>query len=462
MRRRLIRGVATNTNNSQRLDTRTLLAYGSLGFPIAILGYPMTLFLHPYYAGELGLGLAAISTILLVSRLTDFITDPLMGWLSDRTRTPFGRRRPYVLLGLPVMMLGIYKLFMPDPPVDIWYMLIWNMVVYLGWTIMVLPYGAWGAELSDDYMDRARITAGRQVWTIAGLLGASVVIWFFQEVLQTPGSGDVLAGIGMTLLVLFPIVVAVLLLLVPEREINVVPRRQKWWKELTSMLKIGPFRRMVYVALAIVIGEASRHSVVVFFMDDVLQAGDRIGRTFILYYLMGVAAIPLWQALARKYGKHRSLAVAMSWSALMVLATAFLGAGDYNTFLVFFVLKGASFGAFAYLPLAIIADVVDVDTAVTRQKRAGIFFAVFGAVDKIGIAIGMFIALQVLNLTGYDPSQTIDQTGLWMIRLEYAVVPTFFFLLASCLVWNYPVTNERHSNLLQALKRRELREAAGG
>ena len=447
------------TRNERKIDLRTLVAYGSLGFPIAILGYPMTLFLHPYYAGELGLGLAAISTVLLVSRMTDFVTDPLMGWLSDRSHTRFGRRRPFVVLGLPVMMFGIYKLFMPEPPVDIWYMLIWNMVVYLGWTIMVLPYGAWGAELTDNYMDRARITAVRQVWTIAGLFGASVVIWFFQEVLDSPGSGDVLAGIGMTLLVVFPIVVAILLLLVPERQVDVVPKRQKWWRDLTSMMKIGPFRRMVYVALAIVIGEASRHAVVVFFMDDVLQAGDRIGRTFIFYYTMGVAAIPLWQWLAKKHGKHRSLAVAMTWSALMVLATAFLGAGDYNTFLVFFVLKGASFGAFAYLPLAIIADVVDVDTAVTRQKRAGIFFAVFGAVDKIGIAIGMFIALQVLNLTGYDPSREMNEAGLWMIRLEYAVIPTFFFLLASYLVWSYPVTNERHANLIEALERRRLREA---
>lgn len=136
-----------------------------------------------------------------------------------------------------------------------------------------------------------------------------------------------------------------------------------------------------------------------------------------------------------------------------------MGAGDYGTFLLFFVLKGASFGAFAYLPLAMMADVVDVDTAVTRQKRAGILFAVFGAVDKIGIAIGMFIALQVLNLTGYDPSREITEAGLWMIGLEYAVIPMFFFLLASYLVWNYPLTNARHANLIAALERRRLREA---
>ncbi len=444
----------------------TLLAYGSLGFPIAVLSYPMTLFLHPHYAGELGLGLAAISTVLLVSRMTDFVTDPLMGWISDRTRSRFGRRKPYLAVGLPVMLLGIWRLFMPEPPVDIWYMLLWNTVVYLGWTIMVLPYNAWGAELSENYMVRARITAIRQVYVIAGLIGASVVIWVYQEWLDRADPGEVLTGIAWTLLAMLPVSVGLLLLLVPERAVDASPRqrasRQRvWWRELSSMLKIGPFRRMVYVALAIVIGEASRHAVLVFFMEDVLQAGDRIGRTFILYYLMGVAAIPLWQHLARRYGKHRALAVAMTHSALMVLATAFLGAGDYTTFLVFYVLKGASFGAFAYLPLAILADVVDVDTAVTRQKRAGMYFAVFGAIDKIGIAAGMFIALQVLNLTGYDPQVDPNAAGLWMIRLEYAVIPTFFFLMASLLVWNYPLTSERHARLVAALERREAREAQG-
>ena len=436
-----------------------MLAYGSLGFPIAVLSYPMTLFLHPHYAGELGLGLAAISTVLLVSRMTDFVTDPLMGWISDRTRTGFGRRKPYLLIGLPVMMLGVWRLFMPEPPVDIWYMLLWNMVVYLGWTIVVLPYNAWGAELSNNYMVRASVTATRQVYVIAGLIGASVVIWIYQEWLDRADPGEVLTGIGWTILVMLPASVGLLLLLVPEKAVPTPARQRAWWRELSSMLKIGPFRRMAYVALAIVIGEASRHAVLVFFMEDVLGAGDRIGRTFILYYLMGVATIPLWQHLARRYGKHRSLAIAMTNSALMVLATAFLGAGDYNTFLIFYVLKGASFGAFAYLPLAILADIVDVDTAVTRQKRAGLYFAVFGAIDKIGIAAGMFIALQVLNLTGYNPQLEPSAAGLWMIRLEYAVIPTFFFLLASFLVWNYPLTSDRHARLLAALERRETRAA---
>ena len=88
------------------------------------------------------------------------------------------------------------------------------------------------------------------------------------------------------------------------------------------------------------------------------------------------------------------------------------------------------------------------------------FFAVFGAIDKIGIAFGMFIALQLLNLSGYDPQVAPNEAGLLMIRLEYAVIPTFFFLLASYLVWNYPLTSDRHRRLLEALARREARSGS--
>jgi len=442
-----------------QLSRRTLLAYGSMGFPLAVLGYPLALFLHPYYADELGLGLAAISTVLLLTRITDFVTDPLMGWVSDRTRSRFGRRIPYLVLGLPVMMLGIWKLFMPEPPVDIWYMFVWNTVMYLGWTILVMPYTALGAEITVHYMDRARINASRQVYVIAGLIGASALIWFSQQMLGMDSPGELLTGLGVTLLVLFPVVVVAVVLLVPEPK-TTVPEdvQQPWLRSLRSMLRIGPFRRLVYVAIAIVVGEASRHAVLVFFMQDVMQSAGRIGMVYTLYYTCGVAAIPLWQWLAKRYGKHRALAVAMTSSAFWVMLTGFCGPDSFNLFLVFFVLKGLSFGAFAYLPLAMVADVVDVDNAVTRQRRAGLFYAVHGAVDKVGLAIGLFLALQLLNLSGYDPQVEATANGLLMLRVEYAFLPSFFFLLASYLVWNYPVTAERHQKLVAALERRATRQ----
>ena len=445
-----------------RIPSRVLLAYGGFALPIAFLGYPLGLFLHPYYAAELGLGLAAIGTVLLATRILDFVTDPLVGWLSDRTRSPLGKRRPYLLLGLPISMLGVWMLFFPEPPIDIWYMLVWNSVMYIGWTVMLLPYGAWGAELSQDYLERSRIMSTRQVFTIVGLIGASAVIWVSQQWLGKETPGEVLDTLGTIILVLFPLAVLVLVVFVPEPRTYQAARQPGLFRSIFSLLKVGPFRRIVLVALAVVVGEASRHSVAYFFIQEVLQAGDRIGLAYTAYFGFGVLAIPMWQWLARRYGKHRALAIAMTNGAFTSLATVGLGAGDFDFFLVLFVMKGLSFGAFAYLPLSMIADVVDVDRAMHRQQRAGMFFAFHAATDKIGMAFGLFVALQLLNLAGFDPSAASQTTsGMFALRAEYAVLPGLFFLLATALVWNYPLTQARHNALIERLNRREARESGG-
>ncbi|MCY4342897.1 MAG: MFS transporter [Gammaproteobacteria bacterium] len=446
---------------SARTRVPVLLAYGNLALPIAFLGYPLGLFLHPYYATELGLGLAAISTVLLITRAFDFVTDPLIGWLSDRTKTRLGRRRPYIMLGVPITMLGVWKLFFPEPPVDIWYMLLWNTVMYFGWTMITLPWGALGGELSENYMDRARIMSVRQVFTIVGLIGSSAVMWLSQQYLGKERPADVLDTLGTIVLVSLPVCVLILAVIVPERQRRAASALPSLPRSLRSLLKVGPFRRIIYMALAIVVGEAARHAVAFFFIQDILDAGDRIGLAYTGYFLFGVLAIPMWQWLARRHGKHRALAIAMINGSLTSLGTVALGPGDFTIFLVLFVVKGLSFGAFAYLPLAMIADVVDVDRAMHRQERAGLFFAFQAAVDKVGMAVGLFLALQLLNLAGYDP-QGVETTAVgWIaLRVEYAVLPGLFFALATAIIWNYPLTQARHEVLVARLARREARREA--
>ncbi len=443
-------------SDHERTKIPVLLAYGNLALPIAFLGYPLGLFLHPYYAKELGLGLAAISTVLLATRIFDFITDPLIGWVSDHTRSRFGRRRPFLVLGTPITMLGVWMLFFPQPPVDIWYMLIWNSVMYFGWTMMVLPWGAWGGELSENYMERSRIMSVRQVFTIFGLIGSAGVIWLAQEHFGRETPGEVLDLLGTIVLVSLPLCVMLLVLGVPESKRHIPSASLSVARSLRSLFKVGPFRRIIYMALAIVVGEASRHAVAYFFIQDVLEAGHRIGAAYTAYFTFGVLAIPFWQWMAKRYGKHRALAVAMLNGAVTSIGAVALGPGDFNIFLVLFIIKGLSFGAFAYLPLAMIADVVDVDRAMHRQERAGMFFAFQAAVDKIGMAVGLFIALQLLNLSGYDP-QGINTTsfGEIALRIEYALLPGLFFVLATAIIWNYPLTETRHTALVERLRRRE-------
>ena len=153
----------------------TIYAHGSLGMPMAVYGYPLAIWLAPHYSGVIGLDLATVGLILMIARLTDVVTDPLIGELSDRWRTPFGRRKHWLIIGTPVMLLGIYKLFIPAPDVGLLYMLVWLTVFFLGSTMIALPHRAWGAELSTDYHQRSRVTAGREIYVLAGLLLAATV-----------------------------------------------------------------------------------------------------------------------------------------------------------------------------------------------------------------------------------------------------------------------------------------------
>ena len=135
-----------DTGNYPVLDARTVYLHGCIGLPMAVIGYPLAIWIPAHYAGGLGLSLAAVGTILMLARFTDVITDPLMGELSDRWRTRFGRRKPWLIVGAPLMMLGVYKLFMPPEGIGLIYFLVWLTLFFLGSTIISLPHRAWGAE----------------------------------------------------------------------------------------------------------------------------------------------------------------------------------------------------------------------------------------------------------------------------------------------------------------------------
>ena len=157
------------------LPKRTIYAHGTLGLPLAVIGYPLSIWIPAHYSGGLGISLAAVGTILMLARLTDVITDPIIGELSDRWRTRIGRRRPWLLMGTPIMMLGAYNLFVPAPGVGMFYFLTWLAIFFVGSTMILLPHRAWGAELSPDYHQRSRVTAAREIYVLIGLMVAAAV-----------------------------------------------------------------------------------------------------------------------------------------------------------------------------------------------------------------------------------------------------------------------------------------------
>ena len=179
----------TITSEVQPLSRSAIYAHGSIGIPLAVIGYPLAIWIPAHYSGGLGISLATVGTILMLARFTDVLTDPLMGEISDRWQTRFGRRKPWLLVGMPVMMYGVYRLFIPPEDVGIWYFLVHLTLFFLGSTIIALPHRAWGAELSTDYHQRSRVTASREFFVLSGLMLAALVPMLVE--VTADGSGSV-------------------------------------------------------------------------------------------------------------------------------------------------------------------------------------------------------------------------------------------------------------------------------
>ena len=275
-----------------RLPLVRLVAYGLPALPAAALGLPLYIFLPTFYAAELGLPLAAVGAALLAARLWDVVTDPVVGILSDRTRGRFGRRRPWLVAALPLLVLSVWMLFRPAEGAGVGYLALWSAALYLGWTMLALPHSAWGAELSDDYHERARISAAREVALVAGTLvaaGLPLVIGVDGE--SDPGA--VLALLAVLLAVGLPAAVAVAVTIVPDG--RAAATQPVPWRQAGALLAANrPFARLIAAYLLNGIANGLPATLFLLFVAHVLAAPEMQGPLLFVYFLCrGVGACTL-------------------------------------------------------------------------------------------------------------------------------------------------------------------------
>jgi Na+/melibiose symporter-like transporter len=433
-------------------------AYGGLALPLATIGLPLTIYLAPFYAGEIGLPLAALGTAMLLARLADIITDPIIGTLSDRWRPRMGRRRVWLLLGVPVLLVGMMQLFNPPKGVGLGFFLMWLAVMYVGFTMTRLPYFAWGGELSGEYHQRTRIAATRQTFSIAGLVVSTLVPAI---ILSRPGAtgGDVLSALSWTLLFLLPIAAALVFFLVPEPEPISDERKVALRAGLRAMWRNGPFKRILAILTLGYVAETFRQTITVFFARDVIGVPN-IGSVYVIYFLAGLIAVPFWRWFGRRVGKHRALAVAFTVVLATNAALFFLEHGQHVLFTAIFIIKGLSFGALELLPAAMVADTADVDTVISKEERQGIFFAAMGIAVNIGQALGQFLSLNMLSLVGYNAAGGNGPDELLWLRAFYALMPGVLLVGCILLCWRYPLTAGRHDAIRAYLERRKTAASA--
>ena len=441
-------------NTPAPLSLAALLAYGALGLPLAALNLPLYVYLPAFYAEEIGLGLTTVGLVLFAARLLDTMTDPVIGELGDRTRTRFGRRRPWMVAACPLLIVASLMLFIPGGAVGPLHLFVWTSLAYLAWTMMILPFTALGAELSGDYHERSRIAGAREGFVVLGIILAAALPIMLGLDAET-ARGEILAALGWSMAVLTPLALLALLVLTPEPH-TIEDRPLPLRNGLRIAWRNGPFLRLVAAYVLNGIANGLPATLFFLFVGDVLGIGSAAGPLLLLYFVAGIAGIPIWLRISRAIGKHRAWAAAMLWASAMFVWAPFLGEGDLVAFTVICALSGLSLGADMALPASIQADVVDLDSEASGRQRTGLFFALWSMATKLSLALAIGIAFPLLDLIGFKAGGQNEPAALLGLAMLYGFLPVLIKLAATALVWRFPIdqseqTDRRHRLAEQTL-----------
>lgn len=412
------------------LTRRQLAAYGALGLPLAMAALPLYVHLPKLYGGDLGMPLALVGGILLVTRLADAVSDPVIGWLSDR----WPRRDLFAAAALPPLAVGMMALLHPGAvanhgPLAAW-LAVWLTVTYLGFSMASIAYQAWGAQLSDDVHERTRVTAAREIFTLIGVVAAAA--------LPTVLGGENAMGLGrfgLAFAGLLAVCAAVTLASAPRP-----PRRGRTRASLAASvaapLANPEYRRLLAVFMLSGIAAAIPSTLVLFFIADVLQAPDLAGVFLVVYFLAGALGIPLWVYASRRIGKEHAWIAAMTVAVVAFVWAWRLGPGDVMAYGAICVLSGLALGADLALPASILADVIDRDRRGGGAAAEGSYFGIWNLVTKANLAIAAGLALPVLDALGYTPGEPGAARSL---ALVYCLLPCVFKLGSAAALWFMPV-----------------------
>lgn len=420
--------------------------YGLPGLPLAALGLPLYIYLPTFYAEQLGIGLAAVGMALLIARVSDVLTDPLIGMLSDWLPIP-SRRKWLMAIATPLLILAIWALFLPPEGAGFWWLLSWSLLVYLAWSLLTLPYTAWGAELSGDYDQRSTITASRESFVLIGTLVAAGLPLAMGIGSDAPG--EALAVLAQFLAILLPVTVLLCILKVPESNRRSNPIG--FQAGLALLKQNHLFIRLLFAYFMNGIANGLPATLFLLFVSYVLVLPEQFGLLLSAYFVSGLIGLPLGIKLAQRFNKHRVWGISMLWAVVIFAWVPSLGAGDFVPFLIICILSGLSLGIDMALPASIQADVIDLDSAKGGGQRSGFFFGLWGMATKLSLALAVGIAFPLLAILGFDTQTTPADNNLLALSVLYGLLPIPFKLLAAWTIWRFPLDRQQHQALQQQI-----------
>ena len=443
---------------NSKLSLKEKIAYASGDVASNFYWRVFDVFLFIFYTDVFGLSAAAVGTLMLVTRLIDAISDPLMGALADRTKTRFGKFRPYLLWGIiPIATAGVLTFTVPDFSDSS--KLIWAYGTYifmmLAYTFINVPYGALLGVITSDTQQRTNLTSFR---FIGAFSGGSLVAYLTPELVQYLGQGN--EALGWQLAMGLYGCVAGLLFVITFKgtKERISPRPEQKTPVLQDIKDLGqnkPWLVLFALALIIMITISLRASSGTFYFKYYAQRPDLIGSFAMAYMIalaIGAASTPL---LTRYFDKRRLLMILMSIVALLSMLFYFVPSNNVALMFILQIMIGLALGPKSPLVFSMYADTADFSEWRTGRRATAMIFSAAAFAQKLGGALAGAMIGWLLASMGYAANQTQTDASEQGIVLLITLIPAVFAALAVPLIWFYPLDDKKLRIVQNNLKQRK-------
>ena len=439
------------------------LSYTALNFPTSAAGMPIFIFILPYYAGDLGLGLSLVGILFFLGRLTDIVTDPIMGVLIDRFPSRWGKHRHWIFISAPIFMVATYLIFLPPTsnPSSL-YFFVSLFLVYLSFTLSSITQLSWSTFLAPDYDDRTRLLTLREFMALLGMF-CVIAIPAIVELYDTSLSAKV-SAIGVFVLIVIPLITINGLYQVPDTKLKKVQSKiENPFKTFKSFFGNSMLNKIVLAAALIAFCMSLNGALYLIWMDVVMELPEYSSRLMLMYYLVSVFGLGIWRYLSIKTSKHFAAGISCLY-AIVILLIGFIGFFfirdmDQSLKLIavgsFIVLYGFSFSGPMPLINAIIADISDKLSLENGENISGTVFSYLTTITKVGFALAAVIPYLVLELVwGFNITLGTDNTesSKMAIFYIYTFVPIVSYCISAYMLFSHSLGRDEHEKIKSVME----------
>ena len=432
-----------------------LTAFASLGIPLAAVFLPLGVYLPPFYATTMGLGLGTVGLVFMLSRLWNALCDPLIGILSDHTHTRFGRRKPWIAGGSLLFIGGVAAVYWPPHHhLTAVHLGLALFALYLGWTMIGTPFAAWGSELTAGYHERSRVQTFLQTGAALGLM-LTLLLPAIVDQLSTRSEFERIAAMGAFAVATFVPSVLVLLVFFREKPAPVAANRASAVTALKQFAVNPLVLRVMASDFFVATGQGIRGALFVFFVSAYMGLPKWASLLFLLQFVFGIFAAPLWLRIGYRFGKHQTVVLGEITQIVINLGLLFIVPGDFWPLLALTVAQGFAQGSGNLMLRAIVSDLADDHRLKTGKEQSGLLFSIFNVTNNAAAAAAVGLAYPLIGWFGFVPGHANSHAALDALAILFAIGPAAGHLFSAAIIWRFPLDERRHAELRTALDERD-------